>query len=91
MAGQSLQNQSQFPRKQEANMRQLCKGNVGVIKGAVLAGCGAYYGYPITPANEIAEAAARAGSHDHDTAWLVLIPLRNRAFPVSRDLNHINR
>jgi len=39
-------------------MRQLCKGNVAVIKGAILAGCQAYYGYPITPASEIAEAAA---------------------------------
>ena len=39
-------------------MRQLCKGNVAVMKGAVLAGCKAYYGYPITPASEIAEAAA---------------------------------
>lgn len=39
-------------------MRQLCKGNVAVIKGALLAGCRAYYGYPITPASEIAEAAA---------------------------------
>lgn len=39
-------------------MRQLCKGNVAVVKGAVLAGCNAYYGYPITPASEIAEAAA---------------------------------
>lgn len=39
-------------------MRQLCKGNVAVVKGALLAGCTAYYGYPITPASEIAEAAA---------------------------------
>jgi pyruvate/2-oxoacid:ferredoxin oxidoreductase alpha subunit len=39
-------------------MRQLCKGNVAVMKGALLAGCQAYYGYPITPASEIAEAAA---------------------------------
>src|SRR6476646_8069177 len=39
-------------------MRQLCKGNVAVIKGAVLAGCRAYFGYPITPASEVAEAAA---------------------------------
>jgi len=39
-------------------MRQLCKGNVAVIKGAILAGCRAFYGYPITPASEIAEAAA---------------------------------
>ena len=39
-------------------MRELCKGNVAVMKGAVLAGCHAYYGYPITPASEIAESAA---------------------------------
>jgi pyruvate/2-oxoacid:ferredoxin oxidoreductase alpha subunit len=39
-------------------MRQLSKGNVAVVKGAILAGCRAYYGYPITPASEIAEAAA---------------------------------
>jgi 2-oxoisovalerate ferredoxin oxidoreductase alpha subunit len=39
-------------------MPQLCKGNVAVMKGAVLAGCRAFYGYPITPASEITEAAA---------------------------------
>src|SRR5215472_3709755 len=39
-------------------MRHLSKGNVAVVKGAVLAGCRAYYGYPITPASEVAEAAA---------------------------------
>ncbi|HVM93372.1 MAG TPA: 3-methyl-2-oxobutanoate dehydrogenase subunit VorB [Terriglobales bacterium] len=39
-------------------MRQLCKGNVAIVKGAILAGCRSYYGYPITPASEIAEAAA---------------------------------
>src|SRR3974390_2683239 len=39
-------------------MRQLCKGNVAVVKGAVLAGCRAYYGYPINPAREIAENAS---------------------------------
>jgi len=39
-------------------MRQLCKGNVAVIQGAILAGCRAFYGYPITPASEIAESAA---------------------------------
>jgi pyruvate/2-oxoacid:ferredoxin oxidoreductase alpha subunit len=38
--------------------KQLIKGNEAVIKGAVLAGCRAFYGYPITPANEITEAAA---------------------------------
>jgi pyruvate/2-oxoacid:ferredoxin oxidoreductase alpha subunit len=39
-------------------MRHLCKGNVAIVKGAVLAGCRSYYGYPITPASEIAEYAA---------------------------------
>ena len=39
-------------------MPQLCKGNVAVMKGALLAGCRAFYGYPITPASEITEAAA---------------------------------
>ena len=38
--------------------RQLMKGNEALIKGAILAGCRAFYGYPITPANEIAETAA---------------------------------
>ncbi|HKE24070.1 MAG TPA: 3-methyl-2-oxobutanoate dehydrogenase subunit VorB [Bryobacteraceae bacterium] len=38
--------------------KQLTKGNEAVVKAAVLAGCRAYYGYPITPASEIAEAAA---------------------------------
>jgi 2-oxoisovalerate ferredoxin oxidoreductase alpha subunit len=37
---------------------QLAKGNVAVVKAAVLAGCRAFYGYPITPASEIAETAA---------------------------------
>lgn len=39
-------------------MRRLCKGNVAVVKGAIAAGCRRYFGYPITPASEIAEAAA---------------------------------
>jgi len=39
-------------------MRLLCKGNVAIIKGAILAGCRSFHGYPITPASEIAEAAA---------------------------------
>jgi len=39
-------------------MRQLCKGNVAIVKAAVMAGCRSYYGYPITPASEIAEYAA---------------------------------
>jgi pyruvate/2-oxoacid:ferredoxin oxidoreductase alpha subunit len=38
--------------------RELIKGNEAAVKGAVLAGCRAYFGYPITPASEIAHAAA---------------------------------
>lgn len=39
--------------------KQLVKGNEAIIRSAVLAGCRAFYGYPITPASEIAEGAAR--------------------------------
>ncbi len=39
-------------------MRQLMKGNEAIIHAAIAAGCRAYFGYPITPASEIAEAAA---------------------------------
>ena len=38
--------------------RQFMKGNDAVIVGALAAGCRAYFGYPITPASEIAHAAA---------------------------------
>lgn len=38
--------------------KELIKGNEAIVKGAILAGCRAFYGYPITPASEIAEAAA---------------------------------
>jgi len=39
--------------------KELIKGNEAVVKGAILAGCSQYYGYPITPASEIAQAASR--------------------------------
>jgi 2-oxoisovalerate ferredoxin oxidoreductase alpha subunit len=39
-------------------MRHLMKGNEAVVRGAIAAGCKAYFGYPITPASEIAEAAS---------------------------------
>ena len=39
-------------------MRKLMKGNEAVIHAAIAAGCRAYFGYPITPASEIAEVAA---------------------------------
>jgi 2-oxoisovalerate ferredoxin oxidoreductase alpha subunit len=38
--------------------KQLIKGNEAIVKAAILSGCRAFYGYPITPASEIAEAAA---------------------------------
>jgi len=36
----------------------LMKGNDAIVQGALLAGCRLYFGYPITPASEIAESAA---------------------------------
>jgi len=39
--------------------RMLMKGNYAAVYGAAMAGCTAYYGYPITPASEIAESASR--------------------------------
>jgi 2-oxoisovalerate ferredoxin oxidoreductase alpha subunit len=38
--------------------KQLMKGNEALVKSAILAGCRGFYGYPITPASEITEAAA---------------------------------
>ena len=38
--------------------RQLMKGNEAIVRSAILSGCRAFYGYPITPASEITEAAA---------------------------------
>ena len=38
--------------------KELIKGNEAVIKGALLAGAKCFFGYPITPASEIAHAAA---------------------------------
>ncbi len=37
---------------------RLVKGNDAILMGAILAGCRAFYGYPITPSSEIAETAA---------------------------------
>lgn len=39
-------------------MKKLVKGNEAVVIGALVAGCDAYYGYPITPASEIAQSAS---------------------------------
>lgn len=47
---------------------KLMEGNEAAVYGALLAGCQAFFGYPITPASEIAHAAAK------------LFPLLNRVF-----------
>jgi 2-oxoglutarate/2-oxoacid ferredoxin oxidoreductase subunit alpha len=39
--------------------RVFMAGNVAIAEGAILAGCHAYFGYPITPQNEILEQFAR--------------------------------
>jgi pyruvate/2-oxoacid:ferredoxin oxidoreductase alpha subunit len=39
--------------------KELIKGNEAVVKAAILAGCRSFYGYPITPASEITESAAK--------------------------------
>ena len=36
-------------------VKTLMKGNIALAKGALLAGCSHYFGYPITPQNEIPE------------------------------------
>jgi 2-oxoglutarate ferredoxin oxidoreductase subunit alpha len=38
-----------------ADRRQLLKGNEAICVGAIAAGCRYYYGYPITPQNDIPE------------------------------------
>jgi 2-oxoisovalerate ferredoxin oxidoreductase alpha subunit len=49
-------------------MRKFIKGNEAVTVGALYAGCEIYFGYPITPASEIAHSAA------------ALFPQRGRVF-----------
>ena len=39
--------------------KDLIKANEAAVKGAILAGCTQYFGYPITPASEIAQAASK--------------------------------
>jgi pyruvate/2-oxoacid:ferredoxin oxidoreductase alpha subunit len=47
------------PAAKPARPTILIKGNEAAVRGAVLAGCRCYFGYPITPASEIAHEAAR--------------------------------
>ncbi len=42
----------------EYSNKLLLKGNEAVVYGALLAGCDSFFGYPITPASEIAQTAA---------------------------------
>jgi 2-oxoisovalerate ferredoxin oxidoreductase alpha subunit len=43
----------------EHTNKMLLKGNEAVVLGALLAGCDCFFGYPITPASEIAHTAAK--------------------------------
>src|SRR5262245_11937944 len=47
------------PRRAGRALPRLMKGNEAAVHGALLAGCRSFYGYPITPASELAETAAR--------------------------------
>ncbi|HEU5182078.1 MAG TPA: 3-methyl-2-oxobutanoate dehydrogenase subunit VorB [Candidatus Polarisedimenticolia bacterium] len=50
---------SPLPKGARRAEPRLMKGNEAAIHGALLAGCRSFYGYPITPASELAETAAR--------------------------------
>ncbi len=39
--------------------KKLTKGNIALAEGAIQAGCRFYFGYPITPQNDIPEYLAR--------------------------------
>ena len=39
--------------------KSLLTGNIALAKGAIAAGCRYYFGYPITPQNDIPEYMAR--------------------------------
>ena len=43
------------------NQRLLLKGNEAAVYGALLAGCDCFFGYPITPASEVAHTAVCPG------------------------------
>ena len=42
----------------EYSNKLLLKGNEAVVLGSLLAGCDCFFGYPITPASEVAQTAA---------------------------------
>ena len=44
---------------ERVEMTKFVKGNEAVVIGALYAGCDVYFGYPITPASEIAHSAAK--------------------------------
>jgi 2-oxoglutarate ferredoxin oxidoreductase subunit alpha len=51
-------------------MRQLMKGNEAIAEAALRAGCNAFFGYPITPQNEIPEYIARQLPKHPDFAFV---------------------
>ena len=56
----------------EYSNKLLLKGNEAVVYGALLAGCDCFFGYPITPASEIAQTAA-----ENSRCWAVHSCRRN--------------
>ena len=56
----------------EYSNKLLLKGNEAVVFGSLLAGCDCFFGYPITPASEIAQTAAE------------YFPKLGRTFPLRR-------
>ena len=59
-------------------MRKFTKGNDAVVIGALYAGCDVYFGYPITPASEIARARRNCSP-----SWARNISRRNARPPPS--------
>ncbi len=41
--------------KRKRRMKELWKGNLAIVEGAISGGADAYFGYPITPQNEVTE------------------------------------
>ena len=46
---------SEMEQKEPTLRKQMMKGNVAIAEGAIHAGCRYYFGYPITPQNDIPE------------------------------------
>ena len=60
MSDIAVKNKSKITMKKMLPAKKIfLKGNEAVVFGALIAGCESYYGYPITPASEIAHTSAK--------------------------------